>query len=248
MLPSAPSLLRHAAFAVVLGCASAASAATTLMVNFSSVAGNDITSGQATTLGLDLYQNVRTNVTLAAGTTTSISLDGITGSVTYADFFQQNQLTALGQPYATLLGGAQIGSTGNEAVVSLSGINAWMTANNFTSYQVVVYYAGRSAASENLASTSQAVSFVTTSSTTYDTITGGCARHGVKYRLLVRHRCHPGVHQRHSRHQRQVSGPAERHRRRQDRGSPGAFRHPVGWARHSGASAPPPLIRRFIEA
>lgn len=174
MVPTASfPLLRHAVFAVVLGSATVASAATTLMVHFGSVAGNDLTAGQATTLGLDLYQNVRTGTTNAAGTTATISLDGITGSVTYADYWQSTQLTNLGQPYATAIGGRQIGATGNAATVSLSGLDTWMTANNFTSYQITLYYAGQTLASENLASTSQAVSFLSNATTSYDTITVG---------------------------------------------------------------------------
>ncbi|BCU75758.1 hypothetical protein [Luteolibacter sp. LG18] len=158
-------LLPLAAFALL-----PASGATSLLINFSSASGNDMTIGQANTLGADALQNVRTGTTNAAGTTATISLDGVTGSATYADYFQASQLANLGQPYATFIGGAQIGSTGNEAAVSISGLNAWMTANNFTGYQVTLYYAGRSLASENLASTSQAVTFVTSSGTSYDTV------------------------------------------------------------------------------
>lgn len=169
-----PNLALRAAFAAFVFSALPAAAAT-LMVNFSSVASNDITSVQATTLGLDFanVQNVRTGTGAAGGTTASISLGGITGSVVYADYWQSSMLTNLGQPYATVVGGRQIGATGNQAVISLTGFSAWMTANSYTGYQVLVYYAGQTLGSENLATTPNTVSFTTGSGTVSDVIAVG---------------------------------------------------------------------------
>lgn len=156
-----------AALTALVLSSSSAVAATTLMFKFSSEAANDLTPAQATTLGLDAYQNIDCN---PAGTF-ALSLDGITGSATCADYWQNGHLTALGQPYSSVIGGRQIGATGNQAVISLSGLNGWMATNSFSSYQVQVYYAGSSTTSENLVSTANVVSFINGSGTTFDTIT-----------------------------------------------------------------------------
>jgi autotransporter-associated beta strand protein len=124
-----------------------------LMVNFSSTGSNDLIAADATALGVDAYQNVRTGTT-GNGTTAAISLDGVTGGVSYADYYQANQKTALGQPYATLVGAKLItagtGSGSNRSVSIALDLSDWMTAGDYTSYQVTVYYAGRSAAVETL--------------------------------------------------------------------------------------------------
>ena|SRR5690606_13601260 len=141
------SLLAACGLAIAL--AQTAGAANVLMINFSSASGNDMNATDATTLGVDLYQNVRTNATNSAGTTAAISLDGVTGSVTYADYYQQNQLAQLGQPYATLVGPNQIGSTGLSVDITLN-LATWKVNNSATSYRVTVFYAGRSADSQTL--------------------------------------------------------------------------------------------------
>lgn len=121
-------------------------AAHVLLINFSTAQGsNDITEPQAEALGADAYVNV-----LTAGPqrpTAAISLEGVTGGVTYSDWYQQSQFANLGQPFATLVGGDEIGNTGLSVDITLD-LGTWMTDNGFTSYSVTVYYAGRSEVSE----------------------------------------------------------------------------------------------------
>ncbi len=124
-------------------------AAPSLLINFSSADTNDLTPAEAAATGADAYTNVRTGSVNPAGATAAISLDGVTGSVVYPDYFQQNQKSHLGQPYATLIGAARIGSSGNSVTLSLD-LSQWLAANGFSSYQVTLYYAGRSASSEAL--------------------------------------------------------------------------------------------------
>lgn len=126
------------------------------MINFSSVAGNDMVASDAAALGVSAFQNVRTGST-TAGATVAISLDSVTGGVSYADYYQRDQKGLLGQPYATFVGAKKITDSG---IVALAGSNssayitlnlgAWMTAGGWTRYKVTVYYAGRSAAAEDL--------------------------------------------------------------------------------------------------
>ncbi len=124
-------------------------AANVLLINFSSAAGNDMDATAAAALGADAHVNVRTGSTNAAGTTATIGLDGVTGSVIYADYYQAGQLANLGQPFATLLGPNPIGSTGLSVDITLS-LGTWMENNDFTAYSITVYYAGRSENSETL--------------------------------------------------------------------------------------------------
>ncbi|MBN8459064.1 MAG: PEP-CTERM sorting domain-containing protein [Verrucomicrobia bacterium] len=130
-----------------------ASGAQILMVNFSSATGNDMIAADATALGVDAYQNVRTGST-TTGVTATISLDGVTGGVSYADYYQANQKTQLGQPYATLVGAKLItagtGSGSNLSVSIALDLGTWMMTGDYDSYKVTVYYAGRSAGSETL--------------------------------------------------------------------------------------------------
>lgn len=177
MKPSPRRLLILLGSMFAAGWCGSASAATTWMINFSSATGNDITSGQATALGLEpgTYQNVRTSASGANGGTginTTISLAEIGGTATWQSWYQLNQLTNLGQPYATFIGGGyQIGSTGQQVIVNLTGLDSWMAANNFTSYEVILHYAGRSDVSKSLVTTDNIVSFTTSAGTIYDDIT-----------------------------------------------------------------------------
>lgn len=124
--------------------ASPAFAAQTLLINFSNTGTNDITAGEATGLGADLYTNVLTG---GGNSPASISLDGVTGSVTYADYYQQYQKAELGQPYATLVGAKQIGATGDQVLIALD-LGTWMAEEGYSSYTVKLYYAGRGSDSE----------------------------------------------------------------------------------------------------
>lgn len=121
-------------------------AAHVLLINFSTGQGsNHITAPQAEALGADAFVNV-----LTAGPqrpTAPISLEGVTGGVTYSDWYQQDQFTNLGQPFATLVGGDEIDDTGLSVIITLD-LTTWMTDNGFSAYEVTVYYAGRSEASE----------------------------------------------------------------------------------------------------
>lgn len=121
--------------------ASPAFAAQVLLINFSSAAGNDITSPEATTLGAEAFVNVRTNATFG--------LDGVTGSVASGDYFQQHQKAELGQPYATLLGGKKIGGSDFQATISLN-LASWMATESYTGYEITIFYAGRSLFAEGL--------------------------------------------------------------------------------------------------
>lgn len=158
-------------------------AAQVLMINFSSASGNDMNATNATALGVDVYQNVRTGTWSSSGVsqTATISLDSVTGSVNWADYYQANQLSALGQPYATFVGARLIASgTGagqNLSVLINLDLDSWMTTGDYTSYKVTLYYAGRSAAAETLMTDGDAdVHFDDGTTTADDTMT--VALHG----------------------------------------------------------------------
>ncbi|WP_193210664.1 PEP-CTERM sorting domain-containing protein [Luteolibacter marinus] len=161
--------------ALLLTSSLAGSAAQVLVVNFSSASGNDMSAADATALGADLFQNVRTGST-TTGTTATISLAAVTGGISYADYYQQNQNLALGQPYATLVG-AKLITSGTGAGSNLSvnidlDLGAWLTAGDYSGYKVTVYYAGRSAGAETLMTDSTAdVHFDDGTLTPDDTVT-----------------------------------------------------------------------------
>lgn len=113
-----------------------ASAAATLLINMSDTASNNIIS--TTYLNEDLYTNVNDS---AVGT--AVSIDGVTGTVRTVDYWQQNQLATLGQPFGSVFGGSGTlsGTTGKDVQITLN-LGSWMTANSFTSYTVTVFYGG----------------------------------------------------------------------------------------------------------
>jgi hypothetical protein len=152
-LPSS-SRTKSATVAILAAGVISASAANILLVNFSSSTGNDMVEADATALGVDVYQNVRTNVFNTGGVTASIDLDSVTGGVSYNDYYQANQKAALGQPYATFVGSRLITSgtgAGSDLSVNIDlDLSSWLTAGDFSSYKVTVYYAGRSDGSQAL--------------------------------------------------------------------------------------------------
>jgi hypothetical protein len=170
---SFPMPLLAAAFCAAT--ALSASGAQVLMVNFSSTGTNDMIAADATALGVDAYQNVRTGTT-GTGVTATISLDGVTGGVSYADYYQANQKTALGQPYATFVGTKLIttgtGSGANLSVRIALNLSTWITTGDYDSYKVTVYYAGRDAGSQTLMTDATAdVSLTDGATTADDTVT-----------------------------------------------------------------------------
>lgn len=107
--------------------ASSATAATSLMFNYSQQTGNNIpTAGD---VGADALVNVTGN----AGTQTG-TLDGVSYSMTHGDYWQQNYNTNLADPYVAVLE--------QNVTVTFNGLSAWLAANNATSYNVTVYYSG----------------------------------------------------------------------------------------------------------
>ncbi|MGC4013486.1 MAG: hypothetical protein QM755_03050 [Luteolibacter sp.] len=138
----------------VLCAASAASAsATHVLIKFSSKPDNDISSTSATALGADSYVNVTTGST-TTGSTAAISVSSITGGISYADYYQQNQLSSLGQPFSTLVGAKLITAgtgTGENLSASIAlDLSAYVAAGSYSGYKVTVYYAGRSASAETI--------------------------------------------------------------------------------------------------
>lgn len=109
--------------------AGSSSAASSLLFNYSQQTGNNIaTPGE---VGVEAL----VNVTGGGGTQTG-TLDGVNYSMAHGDYWQQNFLTNLGQPYAAVLE--------NNVTVSFDGLSAWLAAEGATAYEVTVFYAGDS--------------------------------------------------------------------------------------------------------
>lgn len=114
---------------ISLPLAGSASAASSLLFNYSNISGNNIATPAE--VGVEALVNVTGN-----GGTKSGTLDGVGYSMSNSDWWQSNFLANVGHPYTAVLE--------QNVTVSFSGLSAWLAAEGATSYEVTVFYGGDS--------------------------------------------------------------------------------------------------------